>query len=110
MAGHASLDPDRLVLKDERPTLVGVALVANQVLVGRRPYLAVTQRAVRIVAIGALDQTLVDTMAERFLEIGPLFRVARVTQHGLLAHQQVLRLAVMDGMAARATDTVLVVG
>ena len=110
MADRASLNPDGFVLEDERPTFVGVALRADEVLIGRGPDLAISQGAVRIVAIGALDQALVHAMAKRLLEIGPLFRVARVTQHGLLAHQQVLRLAVMDGMATRATDAVLVVG
>ena len=109
VAGHASLNPDGFVLEDERSTFVGVALVAHQVLIGRRPHLAISQRAVRIVAIGALDQALVHTMAEGLLEIGPLFRVARVTRLGLLAGQQIFPLAVVDGVATGATDAVLVV-
>ncbi len=90
VAGQASFDPDRLVLVDEGSTFVGVALQADQVLIGRRPDLAVPQRAVGIVAVGALDQALVHAMAERLLEINSLFLVARVAQLGLLAHQEVL--------------------
>jgi len=97
------------MLEHKRPALVGMAFHADQVLAGCGADLPVSCRAVRIVAIGALDQTLVNTMAEGLLEIGLLFRVARVAERGLLAHQQVLRLAVVDGVAVGATDAVLVV-
>ena len=35
VAGGASLNPDGLVLENERPPFVGVALHANEVLIGR---------------------------------------------------------------------------
>ena len=46
--------------------------------------LTVFQCAVRIVAIGALDQPFVDAMMERLLEVGSLFRVAGEAQRRLL--------------------------
>lgn len=110
VANRASLHPHGFVLKDEGAALVGVTLEADEVLIGRRPYLAIAECAVRVVAIGALDQALIDTMAEGLLEIGALFRMTRVTQRGLLADQQIFRLGVMNRVATGATGAVLVVG
>ena len=42
-----------------------------------------TYGAVRVVAIGALDQSFVNTMAERHCKLGPLLKMTRVTQFGL---------------------------
>lgn len=115
MTHGASFNPDGFVLEDERSALVRVTLVADKVLVRNRPELAVSDgplvsgRAVRIVAIGALDQPFIDPMTEWLLEIRPLFNVARVAQARLLADQQEFRLRVMNRMAARATDAVLIV-
>jgi hypothetical protein len=53
-----------------------VALEANEVLVGCGTQLACNQRAVRIVAIAALNQSLFHAMMKRLLEVALLFRVA----------------------------------
>src|SRR5258708_35396502 len=75
VARLASLTLDRFVLEDERSTLVAVALHTNHVLIRGRSKLAISRRAVRIVAIGTLDQPLFYAMMERLLEIGFLFGV-----------------------------------
>ena len=105
----AALNPDRFVLVNKGSALVAVALQANQVLVGRRAELGHSQRAVRIVAIGALDQPLFHAMAEGLLEVHLLFLVAGEAQARLLAHQLVLCLGGMNGVAGIAADAVLVV-
>jgi len=83
---------DRLVFVHERPALVAVALEADKVLVGRGPQLAPGRRAVRIVAVAALDQPLFHAMMEGFLEIALLFRVAGEAQRRLLLYKLILEL------------------
>ena len=61
-----------------------------------------------IVAIGALDQALVDTMVEGHFKLGLLLQMARVTKFRLCFHQQKLfGLRMVRRMAGNATDIVL---
>ena len=69
MAGRASLDFHRLMFEDERPLLIGVAGEAHGVLGRRGPYLLRSNRAVRIVAVRALHQSLIHAMMKGHLEL-----------------------------------------
>src|SRR5271166_1620325 len=60
VAGHAPLGLNRRVLVHERPTRLGVTFRADRILIGRRLEVVVAEGAVRVVAIGAPYQTLVD--------------------------------------------------
>src|SRR6202162_3172342 len=110
VASLASLSLDRFVLEDERSTLVAMALQANHILIRGRSKLAISQRAVRIVAIGTLDQPFFHAMMERLLEIRSLFYVARKAQRRLLLYQQIFQRGVVHGVTGGAGDAVLVVG
>src|ERR1700687_124529 len=110
VASLASLTLDRFVLEDERSTLVAMALQANHILIRGRSKLAISQRAVRIVAIGTLDQPLFHAMMARLLEIGSLFYVARKAQRRLLLYQQIFQRGVVHGVTGGAGDAVLIVG
>ena len=108
VAGTASLDFYRCVLEDIRPLLVGVAGEANRILRRGGPHLFGSGRPVRIMAIGALDQALIDTMMERHFELGLLLGVAGVAKLGLrLGQQKLLALRVVRRMAGSAADLVL---
>ena len=62
----------------------------------------------RIVAIGALDQALVDPMVEWHFELGLFLQMARVTELRLCFHQQKLfGLRMVRRMTGDATDVVL---
>jgi hypothetical protein len=87
VARRASLNLDRFVLEDERPTLVAMALEADRILIRRRPKLAGLQSSMWIVAIIALDQSLFHAMMKWLLEVGFLFGMAREAQRRLLLHQ-----------------------
>ena len=86
----AAFNLDRLMLVKERSALVGVALEADKVLVGRGPQLAPDRRAVSVVAIAALDQPLIHAVPERLLEVGLLFRVAGEAQRRLRLDKLIL--------------------
>ena len=61
----------------------------------------------RVVAIGALDQSLIHAMLERHGELGPHVRVAAVTKLGLILGQQIFgRGRMMVRMAIGAGDIV----
>ena len=65
---------------DERTLLVDVALVANRVAARHGPQLTHRSRAVRVVAVVALHQALVDAVVVWFGEICLRGSVASVTQ------------------------------
>jgi hypothetical protein len=108
MTGRATLDLYRLVFEHKRSLLVDVARKTNRVLCGGGPHLLGTNGAVRIVTVGALDQSFVNTMAERHFELGFLLEMARVTQFGLRFRQQKLfGLRLVRRVAGDTTDIVL---
>ncbi len=72
VAGRASLDFYGLMFEHERPLLVGVAGEADGILCRRGTHLLWPDRAVRIMAIGALDQALVYAMMKWHFELGLL--------------------------------------
>lgn len=91
------------MLIDERPLFLAVALVTDLVPRPIRPQLFRTKRAVRAVAIIALDQALVHTVMEWPHELRAHIHMARVTELRRFRFHQKLTLL---GMVRRvAIDT-----
>ena len=108
VARVAAFDLHRLMLEYKWAALIGVTRVTDNVLRRRGSHLLGRDGAVRIVAVRALDQSLVHAMVERHLELRLLLQVARVTKLRLRLDQQELRLGrVVRRMAGNATDVVL---
>ena len=108
MAGRAAFGLDGFVLENERTVFVDVALVANGVLSGGCAHLLGRYRAVRVMAIATLHESLVDAMVERHGELRLLLQMAGVAELGLgLDEQELGGLRVMRRMARRAADFVL---
>jgi hypothetical protein len=108
VAGRASFDFHRLMLKDERTLFVGVAGEADGILRRRGPHLLRTYRAVGIVAIRTLHQAFIYTMAKWHLELRLLLQMAGVTKLRLSFHQQeFFGLCMVRRMTGDATDIVL---
>ena len=108
MTGRASLHLYRLMLKHKRPLLVGMAGEANGVLRRRGAHLLRPNRAMHIVAIRTLHQSLINAMAKRHFELRLLLQMAGVTKLRLRLHQQKLfGLRMVRRMAGNATDIVL---
>jgi hypothetical protein len=108
MAGLAPINLYRLMLEYKRSLLVRVAREANRVLSGRSPHLMGPDGAVRIVAIGALDEAFIYSMVERHIELSFLRKMARVAKLGLSFHQQeFFCFCMMWRMAGNAADVVL---
>ena len=80
VAGGAAFDLHGLVLEDERTLLIGMAGEADGILGRGGAYLLGADRAVNIVAVRALNQTLIHAMVEGHLELGLLLQVAGVTK------------------------------
>jgi hypothetical protein len=83
MAGLATIYLYRLVFEDKRPLLVRVARKANRILRRGSAHLVGPHCAVRIVAVGALDEAFIYSMVEWHVELGLLRKMARVTELGL---------------------------
>jgi hypothetical protein len=108
MTGRATLDLYRLVFEHKRPLLIRVARETNCVLCRGGSHLLGANSAMRIVTIGALDQSFVNSMAERHFKLGLLLEMARVTQLGLRFRQQKLfGFRLVRRVAGDATDIVL---
>jgi hypothetical protein len=108
MAGLATINLYRLVLEYKRSLLVRVAREANRVLSGRTPHLMGPHGAVRIVAIGALDEAFIYSMVERHIKLSFLRKMARIAKLGLSFHQQeFFCFRMMRGMAGNAADVIL---
>lgn len=90
VAGRASLDLDRFMLEHKGTLLVGMAGEANGVLSCRGPYLLGLDGSVRIMAIRALNQTLIHAMVKWHCELSLLLQMAGITEFGLRLHQQIL--------------------
>ena len=69
MATAAALSLHRDMFVDERTLLIDMALVTNGVTAWQAPELPHGGRAMRVVAVHALHQALVDTVVVRFGEI-----------------------------------------
>ncbi len=107
MARLASIHLHGRVLKHKRSLLVDVALEADCVLRGGSPHLVRLHRAVYVVAIGALDQTLIHSMMKRHVELGFLLEMAPIAKFGLGLYEQEIRIfTVMRRMAGDATDVI----
>ena len=107
VARQATLDFYGLVLENKGPLLVGVAGKADGILRGRGADLFRTSSAVRIMAIGALQQTFVNAMVKRHFELCLLLQMAGVAELRLRFDQQeFLGTGVVRGMAGNATDIV----
>ena len=78
----------RRVLKDERPHRVGVALGADRELPCCGSNLVTGLRTMGVVAVAALDESDIDTMAVRPREFSLLRGMAAITQSSLRFHQQ----------------------
>jgi len=64
VATKAPLGLDRGMLKDKRSACLRMALGADRILIGCGLEVVISKRAMRIVAIGALDQALVDLVVK----------------------------------------------
>ena len=108
MTRRATLDLYGLVFEHKRPLLIGVARETNRVLRRRGSHLLGTNGAVRIVTIGALDQSFVNSMAKRHFKLGLLLEMARVAQLGLrLRQQKLFGFRLVRRVAGDTTDIVL---
>ena len=111
VATGAALCLHRHVLVDERSLLIDVALVANGVSARQGSHLPHCRRPVRVVAVVALHQALVDPVVIRFGEIRLGRSVASVTQLRLLLDQQVTAfLGVMGRVAVQTANIAAGVG
>jgi len=71
----------------EWPALIGVAGIADLVLGDGRAHLMRSFGAVRVMAIGALDQPFVHAMPKRHRKLGPLLLMAPIAKIRLRFHQ-----------------------
>src|SRR5215470_5625491 len=108
VAGNAALRLHGRMLVGEGTCFVRVAGKANYVLSRRGPELMGKEAAVRVVAVVAGNQALINPMMERLGEIGFDVQVASEAKlrHGGL-QQPRLHTGRMDGVAVDATDVVL---
>ena len=105
MATAAALGFHRCMFVDKRPLLVDMALRANRIPARDVLQLPYGSRSMRVMAVGALHQTLVHPVVKGFSKVRLGRGVASVTQLGLALHQEVLfLLGVMRGMAVEAPD------
>ena len=116
VAGLATVDPHGRMLINEWPTFIGVAFEAG-FFIGLRlvdhlgPESGSPSRggsAMRIVAIGTLDNAFVYAMLEWHRELRSYGGVAAVAEFGLLLREEVLgRLRLMNRVAVCADDVFL---
>jgi hypothetical protein len=112
MASFATLYPDRRVLKDERPSFVGVALETSLLIAERLIHHAGPQshapgcsrRTMRIMAIRALDDALIYPVFERHRKLSPDRSVTGITEVGLLLCQKEFRCCGLVDRMAVTTD------
>ncbi len=109
MTRSTSLGLDRQVLVEERSLFIAMAVEADLFLTCGGAQRAPRQiSAVRVMAVGAGDQLLINSVPVGLCEIGPGFRVAAVTKRRLIVDQErVLLVSVVRRMAVDATDAVL---
>lgn len=90
VATGAAFGLHRNVLVDEWALFVGVTLHTNNITVRHRPNLPHGRRAVRIMVIATLNETLVDPVVIRLREISSCRLVTSVAKARLSPHQKVL--------------------
>ena len=106
MANDAALY-QRLVMVDERPLLVGMAVEADCVPGRVGPQLLRPERAMRVVAVVALHQPFIYTVVKRACELRSHILVAAVTQlRCLLFHQELAFLGMVGRMTIEAAYAV----
>lgn len=107
VAYGAAFDPYRLMFVYEWPAFIGVAVIADLAFRDRSAQLMRSFRAVRVMAIGALDQAFVHAVSKGHGELRLLLLVARIAKRRLALHQQKLtRLRMVSRMARGARDVV----
>ncbi len=107
MARLAALNLNGRMFVNKRTLLVRVAFEADRILRGGSPHLLRFDCAVYVVAIAALNQTLIDPVVKGHFEFSFLVEVAAVTKFRLSFHQQELFCGrVVWGMAGDATDVI----
>jgi len=87
VAGLAAIDLDGRMLVYKRALFVGVAFEADGIMARRGTNLLRSHRSVYVMAIAALNQSFVDAVVERHLELRLLLRMASVAQLGLRLDQ-----------------------
>lgn len=111
VASQTPLGLDRDVFIDERPARLGVALGADQVLVGRGLQVVGSEGAVHVVAVAARDQAFDHLVVERHIERRLSVGVALEAERRLRSLQQLFFfLALMNAVAADTADVRLGVG
>jgi hypothetical protein len=106
MTDHAAFD-FRFVLVYKRSLLFAMALVANLVARSVRAQLLGAKRAMRAMAIIALDQAFIDTVVERSRELRTHIHVARVTKfRRFRLHQELTFFGMVRRVAINAGDAV----
>src|SRR5438094_8372878 len=88
MTSIAALSLYRQVLKDERPFLFAMTLVADLVLFGAGAQLSRQRSAVRVVAVIALDQPLLNKVPEGTSEFCSHFSMAAIAEQRLFFDEQ----------------------
>ena len=107
VARLASLGSHGLMLVYEWSALIDVAVIADLVLGDGRAQLVGPLGAVRVMAIGTLDQPLVYAMPKGHRELRPLLLMAPIAEFGLTLNEQELpRFRVVWRMARGAGDIV----
>ena len=107
VARLASIDLDRRMLEDKRTLLINVAFEADRILRRGSSHLLRFDCAVRVVAIAALNQALVDAVVEGHFEFSFFIEVAAVAKFRLSFHQEELfRCRVVRGVAGDATNVI----
>ena len=99
------------MLVNERPLLVGMTLVANRIPARQGPHLTDGRGPMRVMAVNALHQTLVDAVVIGFGKIRFGRGMASVAQLGLALDEQVLFFfGVMGGVAIETSNIAAGVG
>ena len=83
MARLAAFNLNGRMFVNKRTLFVRVALEADRILGGGSPHLLRFDRAVNVVAIAALNQTLIDAVMEGHFEFSFFVKVAAVTKFRL---------------------------
>lgn len=115
VASFATFHPDRSVLKHEGPAFVDMALETSLLIAKSLIHHSRTQshtpggsgRAMRIMAVRTLDNTLVHPMFERHRKLSPDRSMTGITEIGLLLCQKKLGRCRLVNRMAVTTDHVI---
>ncbi len=107
VARPAAIDLYRRVFVDKRPLLIGVAFETDCVLRGGSHHLFGPRGAVRIVAIGALNESFIHSMMERHIELRLLLQMAGIAKLRLgFLQQEFAGFGMVWRVAGDATNAV----